>query len=60
MLCVVVHLFGRVDQVDQVIAIAVFFPQQLLVVTQEISPGKFVDLDPIFQLLEVILNGSVL
>lgn len=29
-------------------------------VTQEISPGKFVDLDPIFQLLEVILNGSVL
>jgi hypothetical protein len=48
MLCVVVHLLGRVDQVDQVIAVAVFFPEQLLVVAQDVSPGKLVDLDPIF------------
>lgn len=60
MLCVVVHLLGRVDQVDQVIAVAVFFPEQLLVVAQDVSPGKLVDLDSIFQLLEVVLNGSVL
>ncbi len=60
MLCVVVHLLRRVDQVDQVIAVAVFFPDQLLVVAQNVSPSKFVDLDPIFQLLEVVLNGSVL